>query len=60
MSAQICAARSCQLPPETFPRSPNLAESASCSARTRRAIDFHEGARINGSALKTLVRDAVA
>jgi hypothetical protein len=25
-----------------------------------RAIDFHEGERINASALKTLVRDAVA
>jgi hypothetical protein len=34
--------------------------NASLDGNTRRAIDFHEGANIDGEALKTLVRAAVA
>src|SRR5262249_35100952 len=34
--------------------------NASLEGNTRRAIDFHEGDKINGDALKTLVRAAVA
>ena len=34
--------------------------NASLEGNTRRAIDFHEGDRINEAALKALVRDAVA
>jgi len=34
--------------------------NASLEGNTRRAIDFHEGEKINEKALKTLVRDAVA
>ena len=34
--------------------------NASLDGKTRRAIDFHEGDKINGAALKALVRAAVA
>jgi hypothetical protein len=34
--------------------------NASLEGNTRRAIDFHEGEKINGTALKTLIRAAVA
>jgi hypothetical protein len=34
--------------------------NSSLDGNTRRAIDFHEGEKIDGEALKTLVRDAVA
>ena len=34
--------------------------NSSLEGNTRRAIDFHEGDKINEKALKTLVRDAVA
>jgi len=33
--------------------------NSSLEGNTRRAIDFHEGEKINAKALKTLVRDAV-
>jgi hypothetical protein len=33
--------------------------NSSLEGNTRRAIDFHEGAKINEAALKTLIRDAV-
>src|SRR5215217_2215809 len=33
--------------------------NSSLEGSTRRAIDFHEGVKINEKALKTLVRDAV-
>jgi hypothetical protein len=33
--------------------------NSSLEGNTRRAIDFHEGAKINVKALKTLIRDAV-
>ncbi len=34
--------------------------NSSLDGNTRRAIDFHEGEKINAKALKALVRDAVA
>jgi hypothetical protein len=34
--------------------------NSSLDGNTRRAIDFHEGEKINGKALKTLIRAAVA
>ena len=34
--------------------------NSSLEGNTRRAIDFHEGEKINGKALKTLIRAAVA
>ena len=34
--------------------------NSSLEGNTRRAIDFHEGEKINEQALKTLVRAAVA
>jgi hypothetical protein len=34
--------------------------NASLEGNARRAIDFHEGDKINESALKTLIRGAVA
>ncbi|MGE3459736.1 MAG: DUF1801 domain-containing protein, partial [Kofleriaceae bacterium] len=34
--------------------------NSSLEGNTRRAIDFHEGDKINDKALKTLIRDAVA
>jgi hypothetical protein len=34
--------------------------NASLDGNTRRAIDFHEGDKINEKALKALIRDAVA
>ncbi|HUB90671.1 MAG TPA: DUF1801 domain-containing protein [Dyella sp.] len=34
--------------------------NASLDGNTRRAIDFHEGEKINEKALKALIRDAVA
>jgi hypothetical protein len=34
--------------------------NSSLEGNTRRAIDFHEGEEINGEALKTLIRAAVA
>jgi hypothetical protein len=34
--------------------------NASLDGNVRRAIDFHEGDKINGTALKTLIRAAVA
>ena len=33
--------------------------NSSLEGNTRRAIDFHEGEKVNAKALKTLVRDAV-
>lgn len=49
----------------TFPRGASLDDSSglfnsSLEARVWRAIDFHEGDKINEKALKTLVRAAVA
>jgi hypothetical protein len=34
--------------------------NSSLEGNTRRAIDFHEGDRVNEAALKTLIRDAVS
>jgi hypothetical protein len=34
--------------------------NSSLEGNTRRAIDFHEGGKINERALKTLIREAVA
>jgi hypothetical protein len=34
--------------------------NSSLGGKTRRAIDFHEGDRIDGEALKALIREAVA
>src|SRR5262245_13855760 len=39
---------------------PSRLFNSSLEGNTRRAIDFHEGDKINEKALKTLVRDAVA
>jgi hypothetical protein len=49
----------------TFAKGAALADpsklfNASLDAGTRRAIDIHEGAKINEKALKTLIRAAVA
>jgi hypothetical protein len=49
----------------TFARGAALADPAglfnsSLEGNTRRAIDFHEGEKINEKALKALVREAVA
>ena len=49
----------------TFARGASLADpsglfNASLEGNTRRAIDFHEGDKIDGKALKALVRAAVA
>ena len=49
----------------TFARGASLDDpsglfNASLEGNTRRAIDFHEGDRIDGKALKSLVRAAVA
>jgi len=49
----------------TFPNGASLDDplglfNASLEARSFRAIDFHEGDRVNEKALKTLVRAAVA
>ena len=38
---------------------PSVLFNSSLEGNTRRAIDFHEGEKINEKALKTLVRDAV-
>ena len=38
---------------------PSRLFNASLEGNTRRAIDFHEGAKINEAALKTLIRAAV-
>jgi hypothetical protein len=39
---------------------PSRLFNASLEGNTRRAIDFHEGAKINEAALKTLIRAAVS
>jgi hypothetical protein len=39
---------------------PSRLFNSSLEGNTRRAIDFHEGEKINEKALKTLVRDALA
>ena len=39
---------------------PSRLFNSSLEGTTRRAIDFHEGEKINGKALKTLIRAAVA
>jgi hypothetical protein len=49
----------------TFAKGASLPDPAglfnsSLEGRVRRAIDFHEGEKINEKALKTLIRDAVA
>ena len=49
----------------TFAKGASLPDPAklfnsSLEGNTRRAIDFHEGEKINEKALKTLIRDAVA
>jgi hypothetical protein len=41
-------------------KDPSRLFNSSLEGTTRRAIDFHEGDKINEKALKTLVRDAVA
>jgi hypothetical protein len=41
-------------------KDPSLLFNSSLEGNTRRAIDFHEGERINEKALKALVRAAVA
>jgi hypothetical protein len=48
----------------TFAKGAHLTDPArlfnsSLEGNTRRAIDFHEGEKINGAALKTLIRAAV-
>ena len=48
----------------TFAKGASLKDPAklfnsSLEGNTRRAIDFHEGVKINEKALKTLIRDAV-
>jgi len=40
-------------------KDPSRLFNASLDGNTRRAIDFHEGGKINEKALKTLVRAAV-
>ena len=40
-------------------KDPSRLFNSSLEGNTRRAIDFHEGEKINEEALKTLVRDAV-
>jgi hypothetical protein len=49
----------------TFPKGAALKDPAklfnsSLEGNTRRAIDFHEGEKINAKALKTLIRSAIA
>ena len=49
----------------TFARGASLQDpsglfNSSLGGGTRRAIDFHEGEKINGDALKALIRSAVA
>jgi hypothetical protein len=49
----------------TFAKGASLADpsglfNSSLTGNTRRAIDFHEGAKVNDAALKKLIRDAVA
>lgn len=49
----------------TFPKGASLDDpsglfNSSLEGSTRRAIDFHEGDKIDGAALKTLIRAAVA
>lgn len=41
-------------------KDPSRLFNSSLEGNTRRAIDLHEGEKINGAALKTLVRAAVA
>ncbi len=41
-------------------KDPSRLFNSSLDGNTRRAIDFHEGEKINEKALKTLIRDAVA
>jgi hypothetical protein len=48
----------------TFPKGASLKDpsklfNSSLEGNTRRAIDFHEGEKINENALKTLIRAAV-
>jgi hypothetical protein len=43
-----------------FLKDPSRLFNSSLDGNTRRAIDFHEGAKINEKALKTLVRAAAA
>ncbi len=40
-------------------KDPSRLFNSSLEGNTRRAIDFHEGEKINGEALKTLIRAAV-
>jgi hypothetical protein len=40
-------------------KDPSRLFNSSLEGNTRRAIDFHEGEKIDGEALKTLVRAAV-
>ena len=40
-------------------KDPSKLFNSSLEGNTRRAIDFHEGAKIDGKALKTLIRAAV-
>src|SRR5262244_1053951 len=40
-------------------KDPSHLFNSSLDGNTRRAIDFHEGGKINEAALKTLIRDAV-
>jgi len=49
----------------TFPKGASLKDpsglfNSSLEGKVRRAIDFHEGDRIDGEALKSLIRAAVA
>ena len=41
-------------------KDPKKLFNASLAGNTRRAIDFHEGVKVDEKALKTLIRDAVA
>jgi hypothetical protein len=41
-------------------KDPSRLFNSSLEGNTRRAIDFHEGDKINGEALKTLIRAAVS
>src|SRR5688500_12961200 len=41
-------------------KDPKKLFNSSLEGNTRRAIDFHEGAKVDEKALKTLIRDAVA
>jgi hypothetical protein len=49
----------------TFPKGASLRDpsglfNSSLEGNVRRAIDFHEGDKVDGEALKALVREAVA